>query len=212
MISYARTAGPASEPVTLADFKAHSKVEVADDDAYITSLITAAREHLSTATGRAMINETWTATLDDWPKAAPLHDWWDGVRDGALNSVAAGYVEITKAPFAAVTAVNLLDEDGTPTLWAASNYYTTQNHGFGRLTLRRGAVWPVRLRDTGGIQITFTAGYGAAANAVPLVLRQGILMLMAHWYENREVIHVGGANAPMPAGLNAIIASMRVGR
>src|SRR5690606_23947827 len=62
-----RTTDPASEPLTLEEAKAHLKVEVAADDAYITALITAARMTLEEWTGRAFIEQVWEARLDAFP-------------------------------------------------------------------------------------------------------------------------------------------------
>ena len=58
---------PAVEPVTLADAKAHLKVDTTDDDALITALITAARARAEWHTGRALITQSWTLWLDAWP-------------------------------------------------------------------------------------------------------------------------------------------------
>lgn len=209
---YRRTVAPAVEPVTLAEAKAHCKIDASDEDAYITALITAAREMVCTLTGRSLINETWTATLDAWPAVDALHDWWDGVREGPISQLAASYVELTKAPNVAITSVNLLDEDNAATLWAATGYYLVDNHGYGRLTLRRGQVWPIPLRDAGAIVITFTAGYGASAASVPFALKHAIMLLVSHWFENRMPASECASSKLMPAGLGSILASYRLSR
>jgi len=59
---------PAAEPVTLADAKAHLKVDSTDDDALIASLITAARARAEWHTGRALVTQSWTLWLDAWPQ------------------------------------------------------------------------------------------------------------------------------------------------
>lgn len=45
-LSPVRTAAPAELPITLAEAKAHCRVDYTDDDAFITSLIGAAVSHL----------------------------------------------------------------------------------------------------------------------------------------------------------------------
>ena len=53
------------------------------------------------------------------------------------------------------------------------------------------------------------AGYGAADDVPPRLLL-AIRMLVAHWYENRGLIAIGGSVAMMPASVNAMIASHQV--
>ena len=44
---------------------------------------------------------------------------------------------------------------------------------------------PLPGRAASGIEIRFTAGYGAAPGDVPEALRQGLRLLVAHLYEHR---------------------------
>ena len=45
---------------------------------------------------------------------------------------------------------------------------------------------------------------------VPEPLRQAIRLLVAHWYENRGLIAVGGQTAVLPATVAALIAPYRM--
>jgi hypothetical protein len=208
---YELVTGPASEPVTLAEAKEHCRVDIVTDDAYITALITAARELVSQLTGRALITETWSLTLDDWPNNKD-DDWWDGQRDGALSLLDAAELEIQRAPFLAVTSVKTIDAAAAETVWSASNYYVAKRHGFGRLIRQAGVSWPIPGRDRAGIVITFTIGYGASASAVPAALRQAIKMLVQHWYDNRAPASECASGALMPMGLGAVLQSYKVFR
>lgn len=210
---YEQTVAPAAEPVTLADVKEHARIDGSADDTYLTALITAAREMVERDTGRCLITQTWRLTLDDWPGGGDL--WWDGVREGPITMLRnAPWVELRKAPIAGITSVVTLDESDTPTTWAASNYYLAKlQNGYGRLTRKQGATWPsVVSRDAGAIQITFTAGYGAAGTAVPMALRQAVKSLVGHWYEHREPAGECASATVMPMGLGSILASYRVAR
>ena len=206
---------PAAEPVSLADVKEHGRIDTADDDTYLTGLITAARDLVERLTGRSLITQTWRLTLDDWPGGARRDEWWDGVREGPITLLRdTAWVELRKAPIAAITSVNVKDEAGTPTLWAASSYYLArQPNGFGRLTRKSGATWPLVVdRYAGAIEIDFTAGYGASGTAVPMALRHAIKMAVLHWYDNREPASACASAQMMPGGLGSIIASYRVAR
>lgn len=59
--------------------------------------------------------------------------------------------------------------------------------------------------------ISFTAGYGAPQD-VPATLRQAILLLIAHWYDNREAVTIGAAGAALPMAVDALIAPSRLQR
>ncbi len=210
---YELVTAPAIEPVTLVEIKEHARVDDTEDDAYLTALITAAREMVERHTGRCLITQTWKLTMDQWPGEA-CDEWWDGVREGPISALNAAWVELRKAPVLAVSSVVTKDEDDTASTWAASNYYLArQPNGYGRLTRKSGAVWPViPLRRAGAIEITFTAGYGTAATSLPYALRHAVKMLALHWYENREPASECASAQLMPMGLGAILASYRVMR
>jgi len=56
--------GPTTEPVTLAEAKAHLRADGSDDDDYITTLITTARQAAENYTRRAFITQTWQYSCD----------------------------------------------------------------------------------------------------------------------------------------------------
>lgn len=56
--------GPTTEPVTLAEAKAHLRADGSDDEAYITTLITAARQAAENYTRRAFITQAWQYSCD----------------------------------------------------------------------------------------------------------------------------------------------------
>lgn len=62
-----RIAGPAVEPITLSEAKAHLRVTDTVEDALISNLIKAAREEVEQATGLALITQEWRLYLDSWP-------------------------------------------------------------------------------------------------------------------------------------------------
>ncbi len=65
-------AAPAVEPLTLAEVKRWLRVDHADDDGLIGSLIKGARERIEARTGRAVIAQPWRIVLDRWPEADSL--------------------------------------------------------------------------------------------------------------------------------------------
>ena len=65
-------------------------------------------------------------------------------------------------------------------------------------------------RAAAGIEIDVEVGYGAAPANVPETLRQALLLLVAHWYENRGLIAIGRSVAVLPLPIAALIAPYRV--
>ena len=61
------TSGPVVEPVSLLEAKAHLRVDIPDDDALISALITAAGHYAETLTRRAFIAQSWKLVLDSFP-------------------------------------------------------------------------------------------------------------------------------------------------
>lgn len=197
---YELVTGPASEPVTLAEAKAHARVDIDDDDALLTELITAARQWVEQNTGRCLITQTWRLALDAWP-GQQGDQWWDGTREGPITMLDAQWLEFRRSPVIAITEVATLDEADAATVWASSNYYLArQPNGYGRLVRKRGAVWPeVSDRGAGAIRIKATCGYGPLATDVPFPFRQAIKQLVAYWSENRDA--VGEAPARLATAL-----------
>ena len=185
--------GPTVEPVSLAEAKVHCRVDITDDDAYITGLITAARSRLETIARPqlAMITQTWELLLDDWP-------WGDTV-------------ELRPYPLQSVTSVKYTDSAGAETTYSAGNYLVDAYSEPGRLRLKTGSSWPsATLRELNGVAIRFVAGFGAAGTAVDMQLRQAILLLVAHWYEIREPVLTTGAQAvSMPFTVDALMQHWR---
>ena len=55
--------GPGEEPVSLAEAKLHARVDGSDEDALVSALIAAARLHVESLTGRALVTQTWRLVL-----------------------------------------------------------------------------------------------------------------------------------------------------
>lgn len=187
-----RTTEPALEPITLAEAKAHCRIiDFDDDDAYVTALISAARRAVEDMTGRTLIDTTFTQTLRDW----------------------CGLVEILRGNARAIVSVKYDDATGTEQTVDGSLYgIVTYGDGCARLAFFDEFTEPdlVDRPFIDRIRIQFTAGYGAAVESVPQTLRQAVLYLVAHYYDNRSPVGINVNLNKMPFTIEALCSSYKI--
>jgi uncharacterized phiE125 gp8 family phage protein len=177
------TAAAAAEPITLADAKAHLKVDTTDDDALITSLISAARIRAEWLTRRAFITQSWVQWLHCWP-TRPF--------------------ELALPPLQALTSITVYDTGDTPTVLDSALYRVDASAIPARIAWKENTIPPVSLRNFNAVAIAFTAGYGNAGTDVPEAIRRAILMIVADLYAHR------GDDAPTPSAALALLESYRL--
>lgn len=178
---------PAIEPVSLPEAKLHLRVDIDDDDTAIVGQIMAARRWAEKATWRAFNTQTWELTLDAFP----------GVT----------WIQLPWPPLQSVTSVKYTVDAGTEYTYASSNYIVDVDNEPGKIVLKSTSTWPSdTLYPVNGVRIRFVAGYGDDAEDVPEHYRQAILLLLGHWYENREQVVVSGAvPKEVPLGVEALL-------
>lgn len=108
--------------------------------------------------------------------------------------------------------ITYYDTDDTAAFMDAGEYLVDTRSEPGRICLNYGESWPsTTLRPHNGIRVTFIAGYGAAASAVPSKVKQAMLLIIGHLYEHREEVITTGANAvEIPMGAQALLYQNRV--
>jgi uncharacterized phiE125 gp8 family phage protein len=181
------TTPPATEPVSLAEAKAHLRVTHADDDIYISTLIVSARRRIEARTGLRLITQGWSQFMDCWPP--------DGMIELALNPVSAVSDVITYG-----------DTDTAATLDPA-HYFLDATSNPPRVVFRQGRNPAPPGRRAKGIEVRITAGFGLAV-AVPQELKQALLLLVGDGFAHR-----GDESArPMPPAVLELINAYRVMR
>ena len=179
-------AGPAVEPVTLADMRAFLRLDDGAEDDLVASLVRIARHSVEAASGRMLIAQTWRLGLDRWPT--------DRV------------VSVPLSPLIGVDAIRVLDAGGLASLVAPALYRVDVASDPARVVVDAAVPSPGRWSQ--GVEIDVWVGYGTIADAVPAPLRHAIRMLVARWFENR-----GDAPAqPLPPDVLALIAPFRRAR
>lgn len=204
---------PALEPVGETELMAHLRLNSELEAGLLHGHIRTARHLIESWTGRALISQSWRWFLDAWPQSRE-EGWWDGVHQGAIGGTASRFIELPKAPLRSIDSVVLFDDADVQTVWSAGNYFADIAGTPGRMMLRQGAVPPNGGRAANAIQISFTCGFGDAPGDVPAPIRQAVMMLAAHYFENREALAglgSGGA-ALLPLGVQALLAPYRLAR
>lgn len=157
---------PATEPVTLAEAKAHLRVEHTESDGLITDLITMAREYCEGFQNRQYITAAWDLWLDAWPDK--------------------DYIRIPRPPLQSVESVKYFGTDNTEYTMDPAGYFVDNKSEPGRVALAYGQSWPIAtLRPAGGVVIRFDAGYGDAKD-VPQKVKQAILLKVELDFDRHE--------------------------
>lgn len=186
---HVQTTAPAADPVTAAELQTFLReTSTTLPDAEASAFIEEARQLIEQYTGLALITQEWRLSLDRWP--AGKAEWWDGVRDGSIADLygpqSASDVALPRYPLQSVDSVTVYDEAGNDTAVIVANVFDVDTYQTpGRMTLKRGATWPIALRANNAIQIIYTAGYGDAASDVPAALKRAVKQVAAALYASR---------------------------
>ncbi len=188
-MTYALIVPPAAEPLTLAEVKAHLRLDGAEEDALVLSLVKAAREFLERETGLCLMAQGWRLYLDRWPS--------DGV------------IRILKSPVQTIQTVCVYGLDGEPVQVSLEDHLLDGAGRPARLWLKN---TPVTGRTVNGIEIDFSAGYGEAATDVPDTLKRAMLIHIGHMFAFRGVVGPADQPAGIPVGYERLIAPFRMRR
>jgi len=181
------TVGPAMEPISLAEAKAHLRVDHTDEDAVIRRLIGAARRRCELVARRAFVSQTLALKLARWP------------RDGVIR--------LWRPPLQSVSSIVYVDSAGDSATWDGENYVVEAGVEPPGVWLGYGKQWPTAtLRPGLPITVTYVAGYGDAED-VPETYRQAVLLMVGHYFENREavVVQAGVTGLTLPLAVEDLL-------
>lgn len=185
--------GPSVEPISLNEVKAQLRIDGSADDTLLTSYIAAARAYVESTTGLALNTQTWEMTLHDWPYGS-------------------NPIVLPKQPVQSITSITYADQANQTQTLASSVYEIDVTRTPAFITLTENSDWPDIYDKQAAITIRFVAGYGATAASVPEPIRQAMLLLVGHWYANREQVTLGaGLTATqLPLGMDALLQPFKV--
>lgn len=178
-----------TQAVTLAEAKMAARVRHDDEDSLFTLLIGAAIDVIDGPFGYL-------------GQAISAQRWKVSYGRGAINGTAA-----LELPFGPVTSiVSIRTFDGT-TLAAdvKANFDFYADRFNARLRPKAGFSWPTLADREDALQISFDCGDAVVRRST----KQAILMLVAHWYANRETVLVGTVSKEIEMGAFALLQNER---
>ena len=159
---------PATDPVTLAEVKAHLNITHTDDDdllgEYLETAI-AALDGRDGMLGRGLVNQVWTLALPGF----------------------ASEIRLPLPPTQSVGAITYIDLDGQTQSLPENAYAVSGIGGLNWAVIRpaTGQAWPTTAEGEEVVTVEFTAGFGTAAD-VPAPIRHAIKEHVSRLYEDRE--------------------------
>lgn len=201
------------EPVTLDDANAQSRLTVAAsppqsgiEDAYVESLIPAARHAIEKKIGKPIGEQTFEMGIGQWPYGSYGFEWnWNAgtsygyaAQDLVRSSAPWGErLEMPLPPLIGVDSISYTKDDGSVVTWYDVTVSPQVDPGTlvietgslpGAIFLKSGKTWPTDLMQVGyPIKIRFRAGITPVRDD----LRLAILWTIAHYFENREPVITG---------------------
>lgn len=186
-------APPAVKPISPDEAKTHCRIDDADNDTLIDGLIAAATTHLDGWTGilgRCLVEQTWRQDYDDF---------W-------------GCLRLPLFPVISVESVKYIDANGAEQAIAALNNYSVQTDGLGTFVrFLTGFTAPSLSQEKPAVSVTYKAGYAVTDDVpdVPDAIKQAMLLMVSHWYNNREASLIGATVTDLPFAVDALLAPYR---
>jgi uncharacterized phiE125 gp8 family phage protein len=186
---------PTTEPVSVAEAKAHCRIDTSDDDTYFSTLITAAREFCESYCDMTFAVAQYRLRLDAFPIEIELPRP-PMASTGTATAVSVTY-SVTTASTVALTASEFtVDRESIPG------------------EIRPVAAWPAVISFgpypatsggyPGAVEVTWWGGNSTASAK----LKNAILWLVGLWYERRMAADQASL-AEMPFGVKAMLDSLK---
>ena len=182
---------PAEEPITLQEAKAHLRVDGTADDALISALIQAARQHIDGRDGwlgRALMQQTWDYAIDEFPDA--------------------DFIPLPLAPVQSITSITYTDTNGASQTFSSASYVLGADLAWKpRVNLGYGLSWASTRGVPDAVKVRFVAGYANAAD-VPGPIKAALLLMIGHLHENREAT-ADRVLTELPLGVDSLLMPYR---
>lgn len=183
------------EPVSLATAKSFARIEFTDDDALVSSMITAVREWIELAVLKRAImiqGKTYYSMGFPWPggyynyqiRAMGPNPYW--------LPMSQGIISLPDPALQQIIDIEYIDpSSGSWLTIPSTSYVFTPNSTPGRVAPQFGQVWPLARPIIDSVAINYSCGYGANTTDVPQSICNAILAGVAAAYSQREGFQTG---------------------
>ena len=182
--------GPSETPVSLELVKQHLRSEPEDGEynALVLGYLEAAVSYLdghAGILGRCLVSQTWKQEFDSFARCLRL-------------------------PMLALSVVSTVYTNSAGQLLTVnqSNYALQHDARGSYVRFKDDFDAPGDLYQVKAVAVTFECGFGAAT-AVPAAIRNAILLMVGHWYANREEVVTGTSATQLPMAAQALLAPWR---
>tara|TARA_R100001198_G_C5237577_1_gene215252 strand:- start:2180 stop:2749 length:570 start_codon:yes stop_codon:yes gene_type:complete len=164
--------------------KTFLRVDTTDDDAVISSYVSAATEAIKQYLRVALLTETFVFKADGFEYSDAddrLLALGAGTHTGCRPYLLGGgqTLDVPFPPLQSVTNIVTYNRGNTSSTFAASNYQLDLQSG--RIYLNDGSSWPSELRAQDAVEVTYVAGYGSGS--IPQPILQAIRMYVEQLYD-----------------------------
>lgn len=181
---------PAQEPITLAEAKAHLRLENTLDDVTVAMLIQTARQYVEEVTWRGIVSQTWELVMDSFPTEE--------------------YFELPKGKLASVTSITYLDTAGAAQVLAGSEYEVDSTSEPGKVRLAYEKTWPITRSRWNAVVTRYVVGWDV--DVVPRPIKHAILLLVSQMYEHRTPEITGTIVSAVRFAVDALLGPYRLRR
>ena len=190
MLNYKITTQPTTEPVTVAEAAQQCRLTASDlaADTNLTAelqrLIAAARKYAEGVTGKSLAEKTVTAVCDSFP--------------------AGNVIELPVSTIKTLTSLSYKNEAGAST--DITNRVIVDDFSFpSRLVLKSSQSWPTEtLYEVNPITIVYVTADTTTGN-----IKAAMLLMIAHWFDNRAEVVTGQESFSIPFGAEALLGQER---
>jgi len=219
--SLVRATEPTSYPVTLAEAKAHLRIDHSIEDSLIDSLIASATRWAEDYCDRTFCHTQYTMRLDSFygeigsPVQFGLKADGNNI-EGRQGTVPNLDIELPRPPMVqtgtatAITITYTPSVSGTTATLSATEYRVDRTGTPGVCRPLYGKTWPSHLVDQNSTTVTWWGGYSSDGTSVPAPVKSAVLMIVAHLWRNREMTAEAALNE-VPFGVKAMLDTQRWG-